>query len=182
MYLGTGVDMNVLQTLRRIASYIAASVRCPIPAIGACVPSHTQWRTWSLPARLTAIGTLVGIVGLVTSVVFYVFPRGTGAIKVSPTVLSLPDSPAAKSDTLLSSSNVPMLRVYIESEATVTVDIEIDAVRKASFNKDTTFTSVDIPDREHVLVARTHDGRIWERKFDPKVIKIVKVPHERMFR
>lgn len=38
------------------------------------IPSKTQWKKWSLPSKLTAIGVLLTIVGVVLSSLFWVFP------------------------------------------------------------------------------------------------------------
>ena len=55
---------------------------------GGLMPTRSQWAQWSLPSKLTLIGTLVGIAGVLLSVGFYVWPLGT------PTVASreIPDS------------------------------------------------------------------------------------------
>ena len=52
------------------------------------IPSKSQWKRWSLPSKLTAIGTFVGILGVALSILFYVFPN----IRVGETRFpSLPD-------------------------------------------------------------------------------------------
>ncbi len=39
------------------------------------LPSRTQWRRWSLPSKLTAIGAYVGVIALLLSIVLAVFSR-----------------------------------------------------------------------------------------------------------
>ena len=46
------------------------------------MPTRSQWARWSLPSRLTLIGTLVGIVGVLLSIGFYVWPLGTPTVAV----------------------------------------------------------------------------------------------------
>ncbi len=43
------------------------------------IPSKAQWEAWSLPSKLTAIGTCVGIVGIALSIVFFLI-ADTGEI------------------------------------------------------------------------------------------------------
>ncbi len=40
-------------------------------------PSRKQWSSWSLPSKLTAIGTYVGVSGVVLSIVFFLFSNST---------------------------------------------------------------------------------------------------------
>lgn len=35
-------------------------------------PTRRQWRSWSLPSKLTAIGTLMGIIGILVAVLVYI--------------------------------------------------------------------------------------------------------------
>ena len=44
------------------------------------MPTRSQWTRWSLPSKLTLIGTLVGIAGVLLSVGFYVWPLGTPTV------------------------------------------------------------------------------------------------------
>lgn len=41
------------------------------------IPTRSQWKTWSLPSRLTAIGALLGLVGVLLTVAFQLFPTST---------------------------------------------------------------------------------------------------------
>src|SRR5689334_5918956 len=48
-------------------------------------PSRKQWKKWSLPSKLTAIGAYVGIFALVLSVIFFVIPY-FGQTEIIPAV------------------------------------------------------------------------------------------------
>lgn len=37
-------------------------------------PTRKQWRAWSLPSKLTLVGTVAGIIGLLLSIVFFLIP------------------------------------------------------------------------------------------------------------
>jgi hypothetical protein len=39
------------------------------------IPSKTQWRRWSLPSKLTCIGTYLAIFSIILAVLFYIWPR-----------------------------------------------------------------------------------------------------------
>ncbi len=39
------------------------------------LPTREQWKEWSLPSKLTAVGTLIGAVALVLSIYFYIAPN-----------------------------------------------------------------------------------------------------------
>lgn len=57
------------------------------------IPTRTQWKKWSLPSRLTAIGTYVGIIGLVLAVVFFVADfGGSDPVVYSTPRIASPDS------------------------------------------------------------------------------------------
>jgi hypothetical protein len=42
------------------------------------LPTKKQWQTWSLPSKLTAIGTYAGLLALLLTVMFFAWPWITG--------------------------------------------------------------------------------------------------------
>lgn len=38
------------------------------------IPMRSQWQQWSLPSKLTAVGTLLGLVGILLSIVLFLWP------------------------------------------------------------------------------------------------------------
>ena len=63
------------------------------------LPTRKQWREWSLPSRLTAIGTLLSALGLFLAVLFYFFPRAS-KIEVIAQQSKTPEIDAPKSKLL----------------------------------------------------------------------------------
>jgi hypothetical protein len=55
------------------------------------VPSRQQWRQWSLPSKLTALGAYIGVIGVVLSALFFALPHALppSPIVASPARLSL---------------------------------------------------------------------------------------------
>jgi hypothetical protein len=86
-------------------------------------PSKAQWDRWSLPSKLTAIGTLVGIISLLFGLVVYFFPYGSFSESDSRKVLRT-NSIQQLSDDLEKIKNLlPPNRVIakcIESQGNVT--------------------------------------------------------------
>ncbi len=52
-------------------------------------PNKKQWQSWSLPSKLTAIGTYVGIIGVVLSTLFFIITSNLGS-KIIITIPPLP--------------------------------------------------------------------------------------------
>lgn len=55
------------------------------------LPSRQQWRRWTLPTKLTAIGVYAGILSVVLSVLFYVLPPSTTVSPVAEPTAITPD-------------------------------------------------------------------------------------------
>lgn len=51
------------------------------------IPTKAQWKTWSLPAKLTCIGTYLGALCLVLAIVFYIWPLGSDSPKIDQTTI-----------------------------------------------------------------------------------------------
>ena len=72
------------------------------------IPTRQQWRNWTLPSKLTAIGAYLGAIAIVAGVAFYLFPRRTGPAVVQTTHITAtssgPFSPAITAEG--SNSNV----------------------------------------------------------------------------
>ena len=56
-------------------------------------PTSRQWKTWSLPSKLTAIGVYAGILGVVLAIAFWVLPdpNTLDTVRVNVIVLHIAD-------------------------------------------------------------------------------------------
>lgn len=57
--------------------------------VKAMIPSREQWKRWSLPSKLTAIGAYVGILGLVLTVLFFFFSRPGEPPQETPSAVAM---------------------------------------------------------------------------------------------
>ena len=51
----------------------------------ALIPTKVQWRMWSLPSKLTCIGAYLGVLAIILTVIFYVWPMSSEPPKTTMT-------------------------------------------------------------------------------------------------
>jgi hypothetical protein len=50
------------------------------------IPTKAEWRKWSLPSKLTCVGTYLGAVSIVLAIGFFLWPATPQPVKPNPSV------------------------------------------------------------------------------------------------